>query len=229
MHRNYLAAPGFVGYSQTMANNIGGKGSSTSRNDNTPETLAEERRLLETHDEFMALELPQFMSRPEAFNDPSQKLRRAQLSALPFRLSPMQYKFAYEFIETGDAYGAYLAAGYSVGDKKPYQIRGKAKELLNTPKVAAFVEYIRNKAMDKLVINIDDIVEKFLTTYNQAMASEDFTNANRALENLGKHLGMFVEKAMIEQKITMSAEQLDAEIAKYQGIIDAAIQQPVKH
>ena len=79
------------------------------------------------------------------------------------------------------------------------------------------------------VVNIDDIVEKFLTTYNQAMASEDFTNANRALENLGKHLGMFVEKAMIEQKITMSAEQLDAEIAKYQGIIDAAIQQPVKH
>jgi hypothetical protein len=40
---------------------------------------------------------------------------------------------------------------------------------------------------------------------------------------------MFVEKAMIEQKITMSTEQLDAEIAKYQGIIDAAIQQPVKH
>jgi phage terminase small subunit len=220
-----------------MANNIGGKGSSTSRNDNTPETLTEERRLLETRDEFAALELaeqlnrplPKFMSRPEAFNDPKDKLRRAQLSALPFRLSPMQYKFAYEFIETGDAYNAYLAAGYSVGDKKPYQIRGKAKELLDTPKIAAFVEYIREKAMEKLVINIDDIVEKFLTTYNQAMASEDFTNANRALENLGKHLGMFVEKAMIEQKITMSSEQLDAEIAKYQGIIDAAIQQPVKH
>jgi hypothetical protein len=128
-----------------------------------------------------------------------------------------------------DAYNAYLKAGYSVGDKKPYQIRGKAKELLDTPKVNAFVAYIREKAMEKLVINIDDIVEKFLTTYNQAMASEDFTNANRALENLGKHLGMFVEKAMIEQKITMSTEQLDAEIAKYQGIIDAAIQQPVKH
>jgi phage terminase small subunit len=217
-----------------MANNIGGKGSSTSRNDNTPETLAEERRLLETRDEFAALELaeqlnrplPKFMSRPEAFNNPKDKLRRAQLSALPFRLSPMQYKFAYEFIETGDAYNAYLAAGYSVGDKKPYQIRGKAKELLDTPKVNAFVEYIREKAMEKLVINIDDIVEKFLTTYNQAMASEDFTNANRALENLGKHLGMFVEKAMIEQKITMSTDQLDAEIAKYQGIIDAAINNP---
>ena len=37
---------------------------------------------------------------------------------------------------------------------------------------------------------------------------------------------MFVEKAMIEQKITMSTDQLDAEIAKYQGIIDASIGKP---
>ena len=77
--------------------------------------------------------------------------------------------------------------------------------------------------MEKLIINIDEIVEKFLTTYHQAMASEDFTNANRSLENLGKHLGMFIEKSLVEQKITMSTDQLDAEIAKYQGIIDASI------
>jgi hypothetical protein len=195
--------------------------------DNDPKVLEAERRRLEADSEFN--QLPEFMSRPEAFNDPRDKRRRMQMSVLPFRLSPMQYKFAYEFIETGDAYNAYINAGYSIKGKKPFQIRGKAKELLSVPKINAFVEHIREKAMEKLVINIDDIVEKFLTTYNQAMASEDFTNANRALENLGKHLGMFVEKAMIEQKITMSAEQLDAEIAKYQGIIDAAIQQPVKH
>ena len=80
--------------------------------------------------------------------------------------------------------------------------------------------------MEKLVINIDEIVEKFLTTYHQAMSAEDFTNANRSLENLGKHLGMFIEKSLVEQKITMSADQLDAEIAKYQGIIDASIGKP---
>ena len=45
-----------------MANNIGGKGSSTSRNDNTPETLTEERRLLETRDEFAAIELAEQLS-----------------------------------------------------------------------------------------------------------------------------------------------------------------------
>ena len=192
--------------------------------DNDPKIIEAERQRLEADEQFN--QLPEFMSRPEAFNDPSQKLRRTQMTALPFRLSPMQYKFAYEFIETGDAYNAYINAGYSINGKKPFQIRGKAKELLSVPKINAFVEHIREKAMDKLVINIDDIVDKFLTTYNQAMASEDFTNANRALENLGKHLGMFVEKAMIEQKITMSTDQLDAEIAKYQGIIDAAINNP---
>ncbi len=194
--------------------------------DNDPEVLERERKRLEADEEFRRLaELPEpeFLSRPQRFNDPRDKLRRTQMTALPFRLSPMQYKFAYEFIETGDAYQAYMNAGYSVGDKKPFLIRGKAKELLQTPKVAAFINYIRDKTMEKLVIKVEDIIEKFMTTYNQAMDSADFTNANRALENLGKHMGMFVERSLVEQKITMSADELDREIARYQTIIDTHV------
>ena len=194
--------------------------------DNDPEVLERERKRLEADEEFRRLaELPEpeFLSRPQRFNDPRDKLRRTQMTALPFRLSPMQYKFAYEFIETGDAYQAYMNAGYSVGDKKPFLIRGRAKELLQTPKVAAFVNYIRDKTMEKLVVKVEDIIEKFMTTYNQAMDSADFTNANRALENLGKHLGMFVERSLVEQKITMSADELDREIARYQTIIDTHV------
>jgi len=194
--------------------------------DNDPEVLERERKRLEADEEFRRLAdlpEPEFLSRPQRFNDPRDKLRRTQMTALPFRLSPMQYKFAYEFIETGDAYQAYMNAGYSVGDKKPFLIRGKAKELLQTPKVAAFVNYIRDKTMEKLVVKVEDIIEKFMTTYNQAMDSGDFTNANRALENLGKHLGMFVERSLVEQKITMSADELDREIARYQTIIDTHV------
>ena len=194
--------------------------------DNDPEVLERERKRLEADEEFRRLaELPEpeFLSRPQRFNDPRDKLRRTQMTALPFRLSPMQYKFAYEFIETGDAYQAYMNAGYSVGDKKPFLIRGRAKELLQTPKVAAFINYIRDKTMEKLVIKVEDIIEKFMTTYNQAMDSADFTNANRALENLGKHMGMFVERSLVEQKITMSADELDREIARYQTIIDTHV------
>jgi len=194
--------------------------------DNDPEVLERERKRLEADEEFRRLAdlpEPEFLSRPQRFNDPRDKIRRVQMTALPFRLSPMQYKFAYEFIETGDAYQAYMNAGYSVGDKKPFLIRGKAKELLQTPKVAAFINYIRDKTMEKLVVKVEDIIEKFMTTYNQAMDSGDFTNANRALENLGKHLGMFVERSLVEQKITMSADELDREIARYQTIIDTHV------
>ena len=194
--------------------------------DNDPEVLERERKRLEADEEFRRLAKlpePEFLSRPQRFNDPRDKLRRTQMTALPFRLSPMQYKFAYEFIETGDAYQAYMNAGYSVGDKKPFLIRGRAKELLQTPKVAAFINYIRDKTMEKLVIKVEDIIEKFMTTYNQAMDSADFTNANRALENLGKHMGMFVERSLVEQKITMSADELDREIARYQMIIDTHV------
>ena len=98
----FPACVGLPGYSQSMS-------SRTSKArygaDNDPKVIEAERRRLEVSDEFN--QLPEFMSRPEAFNDPSQKLRRTQMTALPFRLSPMQYKFAYEFIETGDAFGAY--------------------------------------------------------------------------------------------------------------------------
>lgn len=194
--------------------------------DNDPDVLERERKRLEADEEFRRLaELPEpeFLSRPQRFNDPKDKIRRMKMSVLPFRLSPMQYKFAYEFIETGDAYQAYLNAGYSVGDQKPFKIRGRAKELLQTPKVAAFVNYIRDKTMEKLVVKVEDIIEKFMTTYNQAMDAGDFTNANRALENLGKHLGMFVERSLVEQKISMSADELDREIAKYQAVIDASV------
>lgn len=189
---------------------------------NDPKVIARERARIEADEEFKEV-LPEFMSRPEAFNDPDKKKRRMQTSALPFRLSPMQYKFAYEFLETGDAHQAYINAGYSVKGKKPFQIRGRAKDLLKTPKVSAFVDYIREKAVDKLALSVEDIVNKFLTTYDTAMQEGDLTNANRALENLGKHLGMFVERSMVEQKITMSQDQIDAELAKYQGVIDAAV------
>ena len=40
--------------------------------------------------------------------------------------------------------------------------------------------------------------------YQNSISEGDHTNANRSLENIGKHLGMFVDVSKIEQNITTS-------------------------
>ena len=50
--------------------------------------------------------------------------------------------------------------------------------------------------------NADKVLEKVSAVYENAMGENDFTNANRSMETIARHLGMFVEKS--EQKIKMS-------------------------
>ena len=50
--------------------------------------------------------------------------------------------------------------------------------------------------------NADKVLEKVSKVYEQAMDDSDFTNANRSMETIARHLGMFVDKS--EQKIKMS-------------------------
>ena len=50
--------------------------------------------------------------------------------------------------------------------------------------------------------NADKVLEKVSAVYENAMGDGDFTNANRSMETIARHLGMFVEKS--EQKIKMS-------------------------
>jgi hypothetical protein len=39
--------------------------------------------------------------------------------------------------------------------------------------------------------------------------AEDYTNANRSLENMGKHLGMFIDKKEIKQNTTTTFQGSD--------------------
>ena len=50
--------------------------------------------------------------------------------------------------------------------------------------------------------NADKVLEKVSKVYEQAMDDSDFTNANRSMETIARHLGMFIDKS--EQKIKMS-------------------------
>ena len=50
--------------------------------------------------------------------------------------------------------------------------------------------------------NADKVLEKVSSVYENAMAENDFTNANRSMETIARHLGMFVDKS--EQRVKLS-------------------------
>ena len=50
--------------------------------------------------------------------------------------------------------------------------------------------------------NADKVLEKVSSVYENAMDENDFTNANRSMETIARHLGMFVDKS--EQRVKLS-------------------------
>jgi hypothetical protein len=51
------------------------------------------------------------------------------------------------------------------------------------------------------------------------MQTGDFTNANRAMENLAKYLGMFIERKEVKHKTIHSREELDTRISELTSIL----------
>ena len=69
----------------------------------------------------------------------------------------------------------------------------------------------------------DHVLQRLDEVYQHAVQNGDYTNANRSIENVAKHLGMFVDRT--EQKIKMttlsdtdSSEDVKKDIDRLAGI-----------
>ena len=51
------------------------------------------------------------------------------------------------------------------------------------------------------------------------MQTGDFTNANRAMENLAKYLQMFTERKEVTHRVVHSKEELDTRIAELSRVL----------
>lgn len=72
-----------------------------------------------------------------------------------------------------------------------------------------------------------EIIENLQAVYKRAMEAGDFTNANKAMEHLGKYMGMFVErKATLNLNANMSPQELDFEISKLTSKLYPALPAP---
>jgi phage terminase small subunit len=117
-------------------------------------------------------------------------------------MSPKQEKFCMEYIATGDSLTAYKAAGYAPG-KNHSDTRRRAGTLLKKPKIEQRINDLREVALDRMAWSADHVLQRLDEVYQHALSNGDYTNANRSVENVAKHLGMFVERS--EQRIKMGA------------------------
>lgn len=118
-------------------------------------------------------------------------------------LPPRYEKFCAEYVATGDAQKAYVAAGFSA--KNP---QGGSR-LLKNPHIQARLEDYRGVVLRKMEWDVRKVLEGLGEVFNEAKDHKDYTNANRALENVAKHLGMFIERTKQDINITGSEKPVD--------------------
>lgn len=122
-------------------------------------------------------------------------------------LTPKQEKFCLEYMRTGDPEEAYKKAGYKSRWLKP-----AVKRMLTNPLIQMRLNEIREQALKDVKVNAEKVLDKVMEVYDSAMQESDFTNANRAMETIGKHLGMFVDRS--EQKVTQLTKGDEPETVK---------------
>jgi phage terminase small subunit len=130
------------------------------------------------------------------------------------KLTPKQQRFVAEYLIDLNATQAAMRAGYS--KKTAYAI---GHENLSKPEIAAAISALRIKVAEKAELSIDWIVDRLRTVAERCMQHEPVLDrkgervmvetpdgieaaaftfqaapANRSLELLGKHLGMFPDK-----------------------------------
>ena len=107
-------------------------------------------------------------------------------------LTSKQLKFVQLYLQTGRAVDAYKGAGYKIREAQWW--RTDALNLLNNGTIQMALEGIAEERKQEIGITVQMVIDRFIAVYEDSVKLKDFTNANRALENLGKYLSMFTGK-----------------------------------
>lgn len=131
-------------------------------------------------------------------------------------LTPKQARFVEEYLIDLNATQAAIRAGYS--EKAAGQ---QGFENLRKPDIQEALTEAMNTRSERTKISQDWVLERLVKNVDHAMQAEpvlrdgapvgDYSHqpsaANRGLELIGKHLGMFVERAEIESRVRVLSDQ----------------------
>lgn len=123
-------------------------------------------------------------------------------------MTPKQERFVAEYLIDLNATQAAIRAGYSA--KTAYSI---GQENLTKPEIAAALEKAQEKRAERTELSQDWVLDRLREIAERTMQAEavkdsqgettgeyrfDASGANRSLELIGKHLGMFVERVKLQ-------------------------------
>lgn len=142
-------------------------------------------------------------------------------------LNDKQIRFVHAMLVEPNATQAYIAAGYK---SRGPAAEATASRLLRNHKVAVALTKLREERAERVEVDQDWVLEKLVANVDRSMKVEPVYNkegdeigeyqyqgsvANKALELVGKHLGMFTEKVEhtgkdggpIEQEMKIVADE----------------------
>jgi len=117
-------------------------------------------------------------------------------------------KFCREYMVDLDSTHAAIRAGYSKGTANKAGPR-----LKKHPLVAARIAELQKEAADRNDVEVDEVIQKLRDSYRDAKAAKQHGPAVRAVELLGKHIGMFTDKLTLTEDQRMSDEELIEKMA----------------
>lgn len=154
-----------------------------------------------------------------------------------FGLTYQQEIFCRWYVKTGSLPKSLQEAGFlrdAVHDNKgklQYAINKETKKLLDDEKVVKRISDLVKSEINRLDLTEESIAEKWLRIYDRSFEIDDLTNANKALEHLGKYKNMFVEKSLNVHKHILEpssdVKELDEQIEKIFRVATAGTRPPM--
>lgn len=117
---------------------------------------------------------------------------------MPAKLTPKQERFVSEYLIDLNATQAAIRAGYS--EKTARQM---ATENLSKPAIQEALRKARQRQQKRTEITADFVLNELMKIASDEAGDETnshlkYSNKMKALELLGKHLGMFTEKVSVD-------------------------------
>ncbi len=104
--------------------------------------------------------------------------------------------FAHAIARGATADAAYVEAGYVRNDGNAARLNGHERVVRRVAELKNLVQKMRNRSSHKIVLTEQWVIEQLIGVVLDARAQDrpDSAGANKALNLLGLHLGMFIER-----------------------------------
>lgn len=110
-------------------------------------------------------------------------------------LTDKQMKFVDEYMIDMNATQAYLRAGYRCTEEAA---RVSASKLLTNPNIVGEIATRQEKLQEKTELTAEWVLNELADNHRVAKAAGDLNPSNKALELIGKHIGMFTDKVKMD-------------------------------